>query len=76
MDVLDDRSNLQAGIDRLMRAAEMVVELNAINAASPELARLILQASVAALVNTLNVEAIERELKRRAAGGQLMSVRS
>lgn len=47
----------------------MVDELNAINSVSPDLARLILQASVAALVNTQTVEAVDGELRRRAVGG-------
>ncbi len=61
-----NRADLQAGIDRLMRAGDMVDELNAINAVSRDWARLILQASVAALVNTQSVEAVDAELKRRA----------
>ncbi len=52
-----------------MRATGIVDELNVISAASPDVARLILQASVAALVNTQSVEAIDGELKRRAVGG-------
>ncbi len=47
----------------------MVDELNVINAASPDVERLIHQASVAALVNTQSVEAIDGDLKRRAVGG-------
>jgi hypothetical protein len=47
-------------------ATEIVDELNAIYAQSPGLSRLILQASVAALVNYQSVEAVDEELKRRA----------
>lgn len=68
VDVLNDRSDLQAGIDRLMRANEMVDELNAIHRL-PDLARLILQPSVAAMVNTQRVETIDGELRRPAVGG-------
>ena len=50
-----------------MSAGEMADELNAINDQSPDLARVILQASVAALVNGQSVLAIERELRVRAA---------
>ncbi len=42
-----------------MRATEMVDELNAINAAFRDLARLIQLASVAALVNNQSVDGIE-----------------
>lgn len=65
VECLNDRADPQTGIGRLMGAVEIVDELNAINSASPDLARLILQASVAALVNTQTVEAVDGELRRR-----------
>ena len=47
----------------------MVDELITINADSPDLARRILQSSVAALVNVQSVEAVDAEMKRRAVEG-------
>ena len=56
---LNHRSDIQAGIERLMSSGDMVDELNAINAESVDLPRLILQTSVAALVNIQSVEAVD-----------------
>lgn len=66
---LSHRSDIQARVVRLMSSGEMIDELNAINGVSPDLARLILQASVGALVNVQSGEAVDAERKRRPVNG-------
>ena len=47
----------------------MLVAFNELAVKEPDLMRLVLQASVAALVNVQSVEAVDAELKRRAVAG-------
>jgi hypothetical protein len=56
---------MQDGIRRLMTAEELLAELHAIENKSPIAAQRILQASIAAQVNTQTVRAIDAELLRR-----------
>ena len=65
---LSDRSDMQDAIRQLMTLDDMLETFSELAVKEPDLMRLVLQASVAALVNYLSVEAIQEELKRRAAG--------
>ena len=53
----------------LMRPHDMLETLSELAVKEPDLMRLVLQASVAALVNVQSVEAVEGELRRRAVVG-------
>ena len=60
---------MQNTFRRLMRRAKMLETFSGLAVKEPDLMRLVLQASVAALVNVQSVEAVEGELKRRAVKG-------
>lgn len=63
---LDHRPEMQEAVRQLMTPDDMLEAFSQIGVADPDLARLTLQAAVAALVNAQSVEAIDRELIRRA----------
>ena len=65
---LSDRSDMQDAIGQLMTLDDMLETFSELAVKEPDLMRLVLQASVAALVNYQSVDAIQEELKRRAAG--------
>lgn len=65
LDGFNDAPEMQAGIRRLVLSGNMLSELNAIAAESPELANQILQFSVAMLANTHSIQAIDAELCNR-----------
>ncbi len=65
-DSLANRPDMQHAIRRLMRPDDMLETFSELAVGEPELMRLVLQASVAALVNTQSAMAVEAELKRRA----------
>ena len=69
MERLTDRPDTQNAIRRLMHPGDMLETFTELAVKDPDLMRLVFQASVAALVNVQSVEAIEAELKRRAAVG-------
>ena len=52
-----------------MRPDEMLETFSELGVREPDLMRLVLQASVAALVSVQSVEAVEAEMKRRAVMG-------
>ena len=65
---LEERPDMQAAIRQLMTPDDMLEAFSQIGVKDPDLARLTLQASVAALMNTQTVMAIEAEFRRRAHG--------
>ena len=52
-----------------MRPDDMLETFSELAVKEPDMMRLVLQASVAALVNVQSVEAVDAELKRRAVKG-------
>ena len=66
---LCDRPDSQNAIRRLMRPDDMLETFSELAVKEPDLMRLVLQASVASLVNVQSVEAVEAELTRRAVKG-------
>lgn len=66
---LNDRIDMQNAIRILLiRTDDMLDPFSELAVKDPDLMRLVLQASVAALVNAQSVEAVEGEMKRRAVG--------
>jgi hypothetical protein len=63
---LADRPDMQEAVYILMRPDDMLETFSELAVREPDLMRLVLQASVAALVNVRSVEAVDAELKRRA----------
>ena len=66
---LGNRPDMQNAILRLMRPDDMLETFSELAVEEPDLMRLVLQASVAALVNVQSVEAVDAEMKRRAVNG-------
>ena len=66
---LSARPDMQNAIRRLMSPDDMLETFSELAVKEPDLMRLVLQASVAALVNVQSVEAVDAELKRRAVWG-------
>ena len=66
---LANRPDMQNAIRRLMRPDDMLETFSGLAVREPDLMRLVLQASVAALVNVQSVEAVNAEMKRRAVNG-------
>ena len=60
---------MQNAIRRLMRPDDMLETFSESAVKEPDKMRLVLQASVAALVNVQSEEAVEAEVKRRAVVG-------
>ena len=60
---------LTANMAAVMRPHDVLETFNVLAVKEPDLMRLVLQASVAALVNVQSVEAVDAELKRRAVKG-------
>ena len=69
IDSLSNRPDMQNAIARLMRPDDMLETFSELAVKEPDLMRLVLQASVAALVNVQSVEGADTELKRRAIAG-------
>ena len=69
VDSLANRPDMQNAVRRLMRPDAMLETFSELTVREPDLMRLVLQASVAALVNVQSVEAMDAELKRRAISG-------
>ncbi len=69
VDSLANRPDMQNAIRRLMRPDDMLETFSELAVREPDLMRLVLQASVAALVNVQSVEAVDAEMKRRAVMG-------
>ena len=63
---LANRPDMQNAIRRLMRPDDMLETFSELAVKEPDLMRLVLQASVAALVNVQSVEAVEAEMKRQS----------
>lgn len=61
--------NLSVGERHQMRPDDMLETFSKLAVKEPDLMRLVLQASVAALVNMQSVEAVDAEMKRRAVVG-------
>lgn len=66
---LHDRPDMQNAVRGLMRPDDMLETFSELAVKEPDLMRLVLQASVATLVNVQSVEAAEAEMKRRAVKG-------
>ena len=66
---LNHRPDMQNAVRRLMRPDDMLETFSELAVKEPDLMRLVLQASVAALVNVQSVEAVDVEMKRRAVIG-------
>jgi hypothetical protein len=66
---LANRPDMQNAIRRLMRPDGMLETFSELAVREPDLMRLVLQASVAALVNVQSVEAVEAEMKRQSLKG-------
>ena len=66
---LSDRPDMQNAIRHLMRPDDMLETFSELAVREPNLMRLVLQASVAALVNAQTVEVVSAELKQRAVAG-------
>jgi hypothetical protein len=60
---------MQNAVRILMRPDDMLETIRELAVKEPDLMRLVLQASVAALVNVQGVEAIDGEFKERAVRG-------
>ncbi len=69
IDSLANRPDMQNAVRRLMRPDDMLETFSELAVKEPDLMRLVLQASVAALVNVQSVEAVDVEMKRRAVIG-------
>ena len=69
IDSLSNRPDMQNAIARLMRPDDMLETFSELAVKEPDLMRLVLQASVAALVNIQAVEGSNAELKQRAIKG-------
>jgi hypothetical protein len=61
--------DMQNAIRRLMRPDEILETFSELAVKEPDLMRMVLQASVAALVNVQSVEAVDAEMRRRAVKG-------
>ena len=68
---ITDRPDMQEAVRRLMRPGDMLETFSELAVKDPDMMRVVLQASVAALVNVRSVEAVDAELKRRAVVGEL-----
>ena len=66
---ITDRPDMQEAVRRLMRPGDMLETFSELAVKDPDMMRVVLQASVAALVNVRSVEAVDAELKRRAVVG-------
>ncbi len=66
---LGNRPDMQNAVRRLMRPDDMLETFSELAVREPDLMRLVLQASVAALVNVQSVEAVNAEMKRRPVNG-------
>ena len=66
---LDNRPDVQNAVRILMRPDDILETFSELAVKEPDLMRLVLQASVAALVNVQSVEAVGGEMKRRAVVG-------
>lgn len=66
---LSDRPDMQEAVCRLMSPDDMLKTFSELAVNDPDLMRLVLQASVVALVNVQSVEGIDAEIKRRAVKG-------
>ena len=69
IDSLANRPDKQNADRILMRPDNMLETFSEVAVKQPDLMRLVLQASVAALVNVQSVEAVDVEMKRRAVKG-------
>ncbi len=69
VDSVASRPDMQNAIRRLMSPDDMLATFSELVVKEPDLMRLVLQGSVAALVNVQSVEAVDAELKRRAISG-------
>jgi hypothetical protein len=63
------RPDIVQSVRRSLRPDDMLETFSELAVKEPDLMRLTLQASVAALVNVLSVEAVDAELKVRAVAG-------
>ena len=66
---LNDRPDMQQAIRHLIIPDDMLETFSELAVKEPDLMRLLLQASVAALVNVQSFEAVDAEMKRRAVKG-------
>ena len=66
---LANRPDMQLAIRILIRSEDLLETLSELAVKQPDLMRLVLQVSVAALVNVQSVEAVDAEMKRRAVAG-------
>ena len=66
---INDRPDMLESIHILMRPDDMLETFSELAVKDPDLMRLVLQASLAALVNVQSVEAVDAELKCRAVKG-------
>jgi hypothetical protein len=66
---LGNRPDMQNAIRRLMRPDDMLETFSELAVKEPDLMRLVLRASIAALVNVQSVEAVDAEMKKRAVKG-------
>lgn len=66
---LEHRVDMQHAIRQLMTQCDMLEKFTELAVKDPDLMRVVLHASVAALVNSQNVSAIDAELNRRSVTG-------
>lgn len=66
---LGNRPDMQNAIARLMHPDDMLETFNDLAETHPDLTRLVLQASVASLVNAQSMMAEDDEIQRRAVKG-------
>jgi hypothetical protein len=69
IDSLSIRPDMQNAVRRLMCPDDMLETFSELAVREPDLMRLVLQASVAALVNAQTVEVVSAELKQRSVAG-------
>ena len=69
IDSLTSRPDMQNAIRRLMRPDDMLETFSELAVKEPDIMRLVLQASVASLVNVQAAEAVDAEIRRRAVVG-------
>lgn len=62
---LEERMDMQGAIKVLMQPEDLLEKFSQLGVEDPDLARLVLEAGIAALVTTQGLKAIEVEQKRR-----------
>ena len=65
VEALENHIDMQGAVQLLMQPEDMLETLSRLGTEDPDLARLTLEAGIAALVNTQSLKAVKAELKTR-----------